>query len=238
MGLSIPEMPPSQAVLTERMVKRVENAIHNPTQSATDVRDALDSLKSAKIRVFNDEIDRWIRLAIESNNKNKVRCLIKRGLHTETMLGRILENSPQHIAQFVASPLYTYDRWQEGSDLIEIIQPFNERLYDPAIKILFRQPRATQLCSEVIDYLAQKGWKSGKSYQTLLYSLNPVLKKRKQQRKILMRFWLLTAKPAIRNFRESLYVPGTGAFYMKALASFTSDDRNEHYVLQDSSLLL
>jgi hypothetical protein len=231
-------MPPSQAVLVERMVKRVENAIHNPTQSVADVRDAIDNLKSANIRVFKDEIDRWIRLAIESNNKNKVRCLIKRGLHTETMLGRILENSPHHIAQYIASPLYTYDRLQEGSDLIELMQPFNERLYDPAIKILFKQPRATQLCSEVIDYLTKKGWKSGKSYQTLLFSLNPVLKKRKQQHKILLRFWLLTAKPAIRNFKESLYVPGSGALYKKALASFTNDDRNEHYVLQDSSLPL
>jgi len=213
-------MPPSQGVRIERMLKRVDNAIHNPTQSYEDVRDALVDLRAANIRPSKDEIDAWIQMAIESNNRKKLLCFLKNPKRVDTCLGIILVSYPQHIAQFVDSPIFSNTSLDLG-DVINLMQPFHEKQFDAPLKILFRQPKATKLCVDACNYFIRKGWSWDKNYLTLLHTLNPVLRKRKLARKVLLRFWLLTTKPILRSWRESLYVPGTGAMYKKALASFT-----------------
>ena len=215
-------MPPSQGVRIERMLKRVDNAIHNPTQSYEDVRDALVDLRAANIRPSKDEIDAWIQMAIESNNRQKLLCFLKYpkaydpGLHT--CLGIILVYYPQHIAQFVDSPIFSNTSLDE-LDVSNLMQPWYKKRFDISLKFLFRLPKATKLCIDACNDL-KDGFIS-KNYLTLLHTLNPVLRKRKLARKVLLRFWLLTTKPILRSWRESLYVPGTGALYKKALASFT-----------------
>jgi hypothetical protein len=218
-------MPLSQGVRIERMLKRVDNAIHNPTQSADDVREALFDLRAANIHPSRHETDTWIRMAIESNNSKKLLCFLnlKFPARIDSLLGAILVNHPQHIAQFIDSPLYTYhdERDWVWSDVVELLQPFHNRPFDVSLKILFRQPKATKLCVDACNRFVRKGWAWDKRYLTLLHTLNPVLRKRKMARKVLLRFWLLTTKPMLRSWRESLYVPGSGAIYKKALASFT-----------------
>ena len=57
------KMPTSKETKDERRVKRVTNAINNPTSTLTNLSDALDGLKG--VRIFQDEIDSWIYKAID-----------------------------------------------------------------------------------------------------------------------------------------------------------------------------
>lgn len=62
-------MPPTQAIQIERMVKRVDNAIHNPSTDYKSVSAALADLRAASIRPYREDYDHWIRLAIDAKDE-------------------------------------------------------------------------------------------------------------------------------------------------------------------------
>jgi hypothetical protein len=203
-------MPLTQAIQLERIVKRVDNAIHNPSINYKSVKDALIVMKTAGIRPFPEDYDRWIRLAIDASSEIKLRCLL--GSIKTSSLAHLLKKSPAHIPLYMKSPMYDSNYEYHYHDIMEFV---DEELpgYEKTLTLFFQQPKSWSVLQKV---LFQK-------YYIQFLGVNPVAKRRKHLNKVLLRFWLLTTKPLLRIWRESLYVPGTGALYMKALASFESD---------------
>jgi hypothetical protein len=97
----------------------------------------------------------------------------------------------------------------------DIMEFVDEELpgYEKTLTLFFQQPNSWPVLQKL---LFQK-------YYMRFLRVNPVAKRRKHLTTVLLRFWLLTTKPLLRVWRESLYAPGTGALYMKALISFESD---------------
>lgn len=201
---------PSQAIVIERMLKRVDNAIHNPSVDYKGVRDALDDLKAYNIRPYRDEYDKWILLAIEAQDRRKLCCLF--GSMKKSPLIHILERGYVYIPMFVNSTLFNPKSEWNSHDIMEFTdnEPIN---YEQKLTLFFQQPRSWP----VLESLSWQG------YYRKYFKVNPVAKRRKYLTKVIMRFWLLTTKPLLRSWRESLYIPGTGALYMKAAASFHAD---------------
>lgn len=211
-------MPPSKAILDERMVKRVDNAIHNPTRSAKDVYDAILELKPARVRVMRGDYDTWIKLAIESNDLHKL-CAIFTGKRWPNPLALLFEHSPHSIPSFIGSRLFNPNAEMYETLITDwmVDEQYTPGSYSTRLTLFFKQPRTYKLLLRLVE---KRAWLTMKEKQYYM-NLNPVLRKRKLARKVLLRFWLLTTKPMLRCWRESLYVPGTGAIYKKALASFT-----------------
>lgn len=217
-------MPPSHALQIERMVKRVNNAIHNPSVDSRAVKEALTELK-AVTQPFQADYDHWIRLAIDANNDKKIYALFKityinRLSYTHTSLNALFEHSPQNIPVYVKSRLFNPN--QKSAD--------NYYIYDnlicyhlhagilSSVHIFFKQPKSVSILMRLIET-----HNLTKKEQALYIDANPIMRRRKHLRKVLLRFWLLTTKPLLRDWREALYIPGTGALYKKALASFNGE---------------
>jgi hypothetical protein len=203
-------MPPTRATQNERMVKRVDNAIHNSSVDYRSVKSALADLKAAGIPVYREDYDHWIRLAIDACNEIKLRCLF--GSIKTSSLAHLLKKSPAHIPLYVKSPMYRSHYEYHYHDIMEFV---DEELpgYEKTLTLFFQQQKSWPVLQKL---LFQK-------YYMRFLRVNPVAKKRKHLATVLLRFWLLTTKPLLRVWRESLYAPGTGALYLKALASFESD---------------
>jgi hypothetical protein len=76
-------------------------------------------------------------------------------------------------------------------------------------------------CAEpvILDLYQAHGYKKTRDY----FYINKGFRERRTARWRLIRFWLLVKK-VIVGWRETLYEPGTGALYKKALLSFTGDN--------------
>lgn len=206
-------MPPSREVRIERMVKRVDNAIHNPSVNYTGVCEAIEDLKANKIRFFHDDYTRWIQIAIQAKSEKKLRCLFTMKL---TGLSSLFKHNSESIPYYVSSDLFNPNQFYSHYIHDEMIMRkliANEHL--PSIHLFFKQSKSYSILLRLIE-----GGLMTKKEKNLYMSINPVFRRKKQARKTLLRFWFLTAKPAIRNLKESLYCPGTGALYKKAEASF------------------
>lgn len=217
-------MPPSQAIQIERMVKRVDNAIHNPAFDSRAVTEALTLLKSVT-HPFREDYDRWVHLAIENGDDRKIAALftvkyIANRPYTRTALNSLFENSPHTIPAYVRSRLFNPDL-NSGYYIYDILVCYwldeaNGRTgILPHIYLFFKQPKTVSIIMRLIQNKMFR-----KKEQFLYMNANPILRKRKHMRKVLLRFWLLTTKPLLRSWREALYVPGTGSLYKKAAASF------------------
>ena len=220
---------PSQATLIERMVKRVENAIRNPMSSARDVKDAIKDLKESHITTYQEDYNEWMKLAIHVESERKLLVLFNnksKTAFTDTALNSIIEHSPHMIPRYVASKLFNPTTLQNDNVIRYLI---NRHVADgpntiSAISLFFAQPKTAAM---LLRYF-EGGWFT-KKQRSIYINKNPVLYKRKQQRKILLRFWIGTVKKNIGDWRESLYIPGSGALYKKALTSF-----NRSYIEQAS----
>ena len=202
---------PSRAIQIERMVKRVDNAIHNPAIDFKGVKAALADLKAAGITPYNQEYDHWIRLAIDSRNEIKLRCLF--GSIKTTTLAHLLEKKSSYIPLYMNSPLFNPNNESHYNDIIDFGIK-NDYTYGEKMILFFQHPRSWTVLQKLISH---------RKYFRRYLSVNPIAKKRKHLNKVLLRFWLLTTKPLLRAWRESLYFPGTGALYKKAAASFKAD---------------
>jgi len=220
---------PTQATLTERLVKRVANAINNQTTSSRDVRDALRMLRESGIITYKEDYDDWMKLAIHVGSESKLLALFKKKhtlTFTDTSIRCIIEQSPHMISRYVASRLFNPDLLENDTVIKYLIKyPATEHPSSiPAINLFFAQPKTAGMLLRFFE----EGWFT-KQRRSIYINNNPVLYKRKQQRKVLLRFWISTVKKNLNNWRESLYVPGSGALYKKALTSF-----NQSYTEQPS----
>ena len=206
-------MPPTQAIQTERMVKRVDNAIHNPAIDYKGVKAALADLKAASIRPYRQDYDHWVQLAINSGDERKLCCLF--GSIKTSALRHLLKNSPdKYLPLYMKSPMFNPRRSviKDTEDILHEIYDF-EQGSDRRLTLFFQQPKSWPV------FKAVGSQRQFKKY----FKVNPIAQRRKQQRLVLMRFWLLTTKPLLKSWRESLYAPGTGALYKKAAASFEAN---------------
>jgi len=219
-------MPLQDDTYCRRMVKRVINAIHNPVSNASAVRDAIKELKQCGIIVYLSDYDDWICEAIAVGNERKLLALFKHKPRTATdsVLATLIAYSPHSIPRYMASRMFNPNQkcdvtssYTIDSIIADAMDRYATKGERDAVALFFKQPRAVPVLLRFIE----KKWLT-KEQRTLYVNSNPVLVKRRQQRKILLRFWLLTTKSVLVNWRESLYIPGTGALYKKALDSFYS----------------
>ena len=219
-------MPVSEAVRIERLVKRVDNAIHNPAMDYKSVREALDDLKRV-IHPSRDDYNHWIRLAIEARSDTKI-CSLFGTRISEIALSVLFKYSPHNIPLYVNSRLFNPNMKYPHTtiyvyDEILCCEFAGEggvgRL--PYIHLFFKQPKTASIILRLTENKLLT-----KKEQILYMNANPVLRKRKQQRKILLRFWLTTVKKNMLYWRESLYFPGTGALYKKAETSFLQESKS------------
>jgi hypothetical protein len=219
-------MPISEAVRIERLVKRVDNAIHNPAMDYKTVREALDDLKCV-IHPSREDYDHWIHLAIEARSDKKI-CSLFCSRISEIALSILFKYSPHNIPLYVNSKLfnpnlkyplttiYVYDDilcYQFAGEGAAARLPY--------IHLFFKQPKTASIIIRLTEKKLLR-----KNEQILYMNANPLLRKRKQQRKILLRFWLTTVKNNLLHWKESLYFPGTGALYKKAEASFLQESKS------------
>jgi hypothetical protein len=235
------KMPATRAIQIERLVKRVENAINNPVIDYNGVKDALAELKASNIRSYHEDHDHWVRLAISSGDERKLCCLF--GNIKVSALVYLFNKSPSYMPLYMKShmfnpnkpvSLYYSDHYQHDSDISDIVYNssvsnnptqyyYNNDIAVTTIKpdvecekrltIFFQQPKSWPILQRLVE----------KKYYRKYMKVNPVAKKRKHLAKVLLRFWLVTTKSLLQSWKESLYAPGTGAFYKIAEASFKRD---------------
>ena len=208
-------MPPTTATLDKRRVKRVESAIRNPAFTPSQVYSTIKDLKDMSLILYKQDYLDWIHLAIEVKDCRKLCAVFGYTKMTSTpdavCLRLLLEKAPSTIDAFVSSPLY---RDKEIYD--DVIMKC--KMFTAAVDFFFRQPKAApvllRLCYEGYPPFFRKD--DRKRY----IAINPVLRRRAHLRKVLLRFWSLTVKKNLPLWRETLYFPGTGSLYLKALTSW------------------
>lgn len=229
----------SDYTFSKRMVKRVSNAIHNPSNNATVVKNALLDAQQT-IVLYKEDYDEWIQQAIDVGNERKLFIILEESLHktkrlklqrlgNRTVLAALIWFYPHHVPKYVASAAFNPDIYTTTSRsyihdttvgyLIDMGTHYadNELLQD-GLRLFFKQPRSASILERFIEDM----WFS-KADRAMYINNNPVLLKKKEARKILMRFWLLTTKKNLELWKEALYFPGTGAMYKKALHSFENN---------------
>jgi len=209
------KMPATKEMKDERRVKRVTNAINNPTSTLNNLSDALDGLKG--VRIFQDEIDAWIYKAVEFQRYDMILEILGRRSRwplvklESAVLRTLIFKNPRYLAKFVASPAFH----PECAYHLEMLAKTKDEDVH-RLATLFALPRTGKLL-DAIRWLF-----SWRLYRQLFHN-NPDIKQRIQKQKILMRFWLLIVKRNLPAWRNSLYYPGTGPLYLKAYASFKRD---------------
>lgn len=241
-------MPPSKGIQIERMVKRVDNAIHNPSIDYKGVSDALADLRAASIRPYREDHDHWVRLAIASGDERKLCCLF--GNTKVSALVHLFNKNPSYISLYMKShmfnpnkpvSLYYLDHYQHDSDLSDIVYNSSvsnnptQYYYNNDIAVTTIKPDVECEKRLTIFFQQPKSWPilvrlAEKKYYRKYMKVNPVAKKRKHLAKVLLRFWLVTTKSLLQSWKESLYAPGTGVFYKMAEASFNTDQLQSHYL--------
>ena len=215
-------MPPSKSLQIERMMKRVDNAIHNPSADTMALKSAISHLKEVNIHTYPEDYDRWIQMAIDAHSDKKIRVLLP-SMKTEYTLFVLCNHRPQMIPSYVASRLFHPNlRFQSTDEYVyDKMVRIHLSYYTgelPYLQLFFKQPRSGPIALR----LYEGTWLTNRE-KALYLNANPTIRKRKKARKILLRFWLLTTKKNLLPWRESLYFPGTGALYKKAFDSFKRD---------------
>ena len=218
-------MPVNDETLCKRMVSRVSNAIHNPASSGKDVKNAIVDLKHNNIIIYKADYDDWINEAIHVGSERKLMIVLMSmgppdilsytGMPFTDILSRLIKYSVHTIPRYIASRMFRIDHEHIDITLTNLLSKKDIGL---GLNLVFRQPK---MASTILRFANNK-WFT-KNEQIEYMNINPVLYRKKQLRKILLRFWILTIKKVLGIWREALYMPGTGALYLKALNSFKSD---------------
>jgi len=206
-------MPPTKQTRDDRRVKRVTNAINNPTSSLLNLSEALDSVKH--ISVYQDEIDAWILKAIDLQRYDMILEILGRSQVSfkraeSAVLRTFIFKNPRYLAKFVASPAFHPDHPNNFEMLCKTKSEDIQHLAK-----FFILPRTGKLLV-AMEFLFSRSF-----FKTLVHK-NPDIQRRIQQQKILLRFWFLV-KRNLPAWRDSLYYPGSGPLYLKAFASFKRD---------------
>ena len=207
-------MPPTKEVKETRRVKRVANAINNPTSTLSNLAEALAGVKH--VRVYQDEIDAWVQAALKNGRYDMVLEIFNRKqvslVRSESaVLRHFIIKQPRYLKNFVASNQFHPDGPYHLDALVKTKESDIHLLAN-----LFALPRTGKLLL-ACDFLFSRA-----QFKALVHK-NPDIQRRIQQQKILMRFWLLIVKRNLPAWRNSLYYPGSGPLYLKAYASFKSD---------------
>ena len=207
-------MPATKEIKDERRVKRVTNAINNPTSTLNNLQDALDDVK--RIRIFQDEIDAWINKALSNERYDMVLEILGRSQVSSkkaesAVLRTFIFKHTRYLAKFVASPAFHPDCAHHLDTLMKTKAEDVERLAK-----FFILPRTSELLV-AMEFLFSRSF-----FRDLIHQ-NPDIKQRIQKQKILVRFWILVVKRNLPAWRNSLYYPGTGPLYLKAYSSFKRD---------------
>lgn len=206
-------MPPTKQTRDDRRVKRVTNAINNPTSSLLNLSEALDSVKH--IRIYQDEIDAWILKAIDLQRYDMILEILGRSQVSfkraeSAVLRTFIFKNPRYLAKFVASPAFHPDH---PINFEMLCKTKDEDIH--FLAKLFELPRTGKL-------LDAMRWIFSWRFYREIFHKNPDIQRRIQQQKILLRFWFLV-KRNLPAWRDSLYYPGSGPLYLKAFASFKRD---------------
>jgi hypothetical protein len=207
-------MPPTKEVKDTRRVKRVANAINNPTSTLSNLAEALAGVQH--VRIYQDEIDAWVQAALKNSRYDMVLEIFNRKqvslVKSESaVLRHFIIKQPRYLKNFVASNRFHPD-WPYHLDALVKIKQEDIHL----LANLFALPRTGKLLL-ACDFLFSR------SFFKALVHKNPDIQERIQRHKNLMRFWLLVVKRNLPAWRDSLYYPGSGSLYLKAYASFKSD---------------
>lgn len=129
----------------------------------------------------------------------------------------LLEKGRAYVPMYMKSQMFNPNEYtsyyhRHDHDICGLLDN-PQMLLNNQLTLFFQQPKSWPILKRMEREFAFRKY----------FAVNPVAKKRKEQRLCLMRFWLLTTKPLFSSWRESLYAPGTGALYKKAAASFESD---------------
>ena len=194
-------------------MKRVANAINNPTSTLSNLAEALAGVQH--VRIYQDEIDAWVQAALKNGRYDMVLEIFNRKqvslVRSESaVLRHFIIKQPRYLKNFVASNRFHPD-WPYHLDALVKIKQEDIHL----LANLFALPRTGKLLL-ACDFLFSR------SFFKALFHKNPDIQGRIQRHKILMRFWFLV-KRNLPAWRDSLYYPGSGSLYLKAYASFKSD---------------
>ena len=204
-----------------RALQRVSNALNNPTTTEPMWQDAWAGVNS--IVLLNEDITVWWRIGLEKRRFDMLQTLVAGKLRTfkrtrvanETavftlLVRRLCERSTPMLRGFMLN-LLGCCRFNDA---------MHELLYThadtPALQFMF-----ALRCAEpaIMDLYNNYGYKRTRH----LIAINKSFKERRAAYWRLVRFWLLVKKIMV-GWRETLYEPGTGALYKKALLSFSQDN--------------
>ena len=204
---------PTNETKDQRRVKRVTNAINNPTSTLSNLADALNGVKH--VRVYQDEIDAWVQGALKNGRYDMVLEIFNRKqvslVRSESaVLRHFIIKQPRYLKNFVASNRFHPDGPYHLDALVKTKEADIHLLAN-----LFALPRTGKLLL-ACDFLFSR------SHFKALVHKNPDIQQRIAKMKILLRFWFVV-KRNLPAWRNSLYYPGTGRLYLKAFASFKRD---------------
>ena len=215
------KMSAKERLAIQRALQRVSNALNNPTTTESIWQDAWAGVKGCG--VLSEDIAVWWLIGLEKRRFDMLQtlaaghlCPFKRTrVANETavftlLVRRICEWNTPMLRGFML-------------DLLRCCR-FNDAMYEllyrnaeiPALQFIF-----ALRCTEpvIMDLYYYNGYKRVRT----LIAINKAFKERRTARWRLVRFWLLVKKIMV-GWRETLYEPGTGALYKKALLSFSQDN--------------
>jgi len=204
---------PTKETKDERRVKRVTNAINNPTSTLDNLQDAIDGVKHVKI--YQDEIDAWVQIALKNSRYDMVLEIfnekqISSKKAPAAVLRLFILRKPRYLKQFMESKHFK----PECPFVFKMLTHINNKDIH-LLKNFFSFPQTG-------DLLVKLRFLFSYEFNRLLCSQNPDIQQRIAKMKIILRFWF-NVKRTLPAWRDSLYYPGSGPLYLKAFASFKRD---------------
>lgn len=213
-GSNTVDKMPTKETKDERRIKRVTNAINNPTSTLGNLQDALDGVRHVKI--YQEEIDAWTKIALRNSRYDMVLEIFnKKQVSSKKAAAAVLRlfilRKPRYLKQFMESIHFIPD----CPFVFEMLRLTTDKDIH-LLKNFFSFPRTGNLLNKLRFLFSVE-------FNRLLRSHNPDIQQRIAKKKILLRFWLLVVKRNLPAWKDSLYYPGSGALYMKAFASYKRD---------------
>jgi len=205
---------PSKAVKEERLIKKVTNAINNPTANIQILRNALDDIKYAHCIIYTEDIDLWISKAITLQRYDMILEIFGKNPNIYQLESQVLKlfmfKKHRYLKMFVESDAFHPD-WPTHITMLG-------KNMDKDLSY-FKQFFALKKTGHLLSAIRL----SFPAVYSQLVKNNPDLQKKMAARKILARFWLLSVRKILPRWKDSLYYPGSGALYKKAYQHFKSD---------------
>jgi hypothetical protein len=215
-------MSAKERLAIQRALQRVSNALNNPTTTELMWQDAWVGVKG--IVVLNEDIAVWWRIGLEKRRFDMLQTLVAGGAARPFKRTRTANETAVFARLLVEINKRSTERlrimMREFLSVCRLNADMREMLYVNAFTTQLGCVFALR-CAEpvILDLYQTHGYKKTRDY----FYINKGFRERRTARWRLIRFWLLVKK-VIVGWRETLYEPGTGALYKKALLSFTGDN--------------